>query len=462
MASTVFERIRPSQDVVRSALAPSTLKPFWLDDVVRPDYPPLEGDATVDLLIIGGGYTGLWTAIQAKERNPERTVMILEGQQVGWAASGRNGGFCEASLTHGDENGMNRWPEEMAELRRLGLKNLDEIEDTVLRYGIDANFERSGTLAVAVEDYQLEWLEGEHVLDTKATRKLVNSPTFLGSMVDRRGSAIVHPAKLVVELARVATELGVTIHERTPVSKLVDGPAVLTSRGTVTAAKVVLATNAFPALLKRNKLMTVPVYDYSLVTEPLTEQQLASIGWDGHQGISDMGYQFHYYRLTPDNRILFGGWDAIYHTGGKIKEEYEDRTESYEKLASHFFTTFPQLAGVKFTHRWGGVIDSCSRFTAFFGTARDNSVAYAAGFTGLGVGASRFAGAVMLDMLDGLDTERTRLRMVKEKPLPFPPEPFASIGVNLARWSMNKADHNNGKPNFFLRLMDKLGMGFDS
>jgi glycine/D-amino acid oxidase-like deaminating enzyme len=206
----------------------------------------------------------------------------------------------------------------------------------------------------------------------------------------------------------------------------------------------------------------VPVYDYSLVTEPLTAAQMKSIGWKGREGIADMGNQFHYYRLTPDNRILFGGYDAIYHVGGKIKESYEDRTESYEKLAGHFFTTFPQLEGLKFTHRWGGVIDSCSRFCAFFGVARGGDVAYATGFTGLGVGASRFAAAVMLDLLTGEETERTRLKMVKDRPLPFPPEPIAAIGVNMVRWSMDRADHNDGKRNLLLKTLDKLGMGFDS
>jgi glycine/D-amino acid oxidase-like deaminating enzyme len=208
--------------------------------------------------------------------------------------------------------------------------------------------------------------------------------------------------------------------------------------------------------------MTVPVYDYSLVTEPLTDAQMESIGWKGREGIADMGNQFHYYRLTPDNRILFGGYDAIYHAGGRIKESYEDRPASYEKLAGHFFTTFPQLIGLKFTHRWGGVIDSCSRYCAFFGVARGGDVAYAAGFTGLGVGASRFAAAVMLDLLAGEETERTRLQMVRDRPLPFPPEPIAMIGVNMVRWSMNRADHNDGQRNLLLKTLDKLGMGFDS
>jgi glycine/D-amino acid oxidase-like deaminating enzyme len=218
----------------------------------------------------------------------------------------------------------------------------------------------------------------------------------------------------------------------------------------------------FPSLLKRNRLMTVPVYDYVLMTEPLSAEHLASIGWTNRQGLADSANQFHYYRLTADDRILFGGYDAIYHFGGKVRPEYEDRRESHRRLASHFFTTFPQLAGLRFTHRWAGAIDSSSRFCAFFGTARGGRVAYATGFTGLGVGAARFAADVMLDTLSGEETERTRLRMVREKPIPFPPEPAAAIGINLVRAAMDRADHHEGRRNLFLKTLDALGMGFDS
>lgn len=462
MGTTVYERQPTDREVIVASLENTKLKPFWLDDVTPVERPALTGDIEADLVIVGAGYTGLWTAVQAKERDPERSVVIVEAHTVGWAASGRNGGFCEPSLTHGYENGNSRWPDEMETLERLGSQNIDEIEQTVKRYNMDVNFERNGSLTVAVEPHQVAELEGEGVMDADAIQAIVKSPTYLAAQSDGGDTALVHPAKLAYELARVATELGVTIYENSPVLGIGDGPVVRTAAGKVKASKVALATNAFPSLLRRNALMTVPVYDYSLVTEPLTAAQMESIGWKGREGIADMGNQFHYYRLTPDNRILFGGYDAIYHAGGRIKESYEDRPASYERLAGHFFTTFPQLEELRFTHRWGGVIDSSSRFCALFGVARDGAVAYALGFTGLGVGASRFAAAVMLDLLAGEKTERTRLQMVKDRPLPFPPEPIAAIGVNIVRWSMNRADHNGGKRNVLLKALDKLGMGFDS
>jgi len=467
MGTTVFERRRPAASVVDHALQSTSFAVFWLDDVQRTEFPRLAGDVAADLAIVGGGYAGLWTAIRAKERQPDRRVVLLEASRVAWAASGRNGGFCEASLTHGHENGVNRWPEEIDRLEELGSENLDGIAETVRRYGIDADFERTGQLAVAVEPHQVEWLrEEEGFLDQDAVRAEVHSDTYLAGAWDRDGCALVHPAKLGLELARVATDLGVEIYEHSRVRNVDgdgSGPIVLqTDGGRVTADAVALGTNVFPSLLTRNRLMTVPVYDYVLMTEPLTASQLADIGWSNRQGLADSANQFHYYRLSADNRILFGGYDAIYHFGGKVRPEYEDRMQSHRRLAEHFFTTFPQLEGVRFTHRWAGAIDSSSRFCAFFGTARRGRVAYATGFTGLGVGAARFAADVMLDKLSGVSTERTELRMVRERPIPFPPEPAAAIGINLVRAAMNQADHNEGRRNLFLKALDAVGMGFDS
>ncbi|MDN4483032.1 NAD(P)/FAD-dependent oxidoreductase [Demequina lignilytica] len=463
MGTTVFERDRPSADAVRAMLAPSRLAPFWTDDAPGPERPALAGSHRADLVVVGGGYSGLWTAVMAKERDPGLDVVILEARRVGWAASGRNGGFCEASLTHGRENGESRWPEEIDRLDRLGLENLDQIEATVARYGMDVDWQRTGALAVAVEPHQVDWLrDDEGFLDADATRALVDSPTYLAGSLSPDDTALVHPAKLARELARVAEELGVRIFERSPVTALEDGPAVRTAGGVVAARKVALATNVFPSLLKRNRLMTVPVFDYSLMTEPLTAAQLGAIGWEGRQGVADLGNQFHYYRLTADDRLLFGGYDAIYHAGGRLKAAYQDRPESYERLASHLLTTFPQLEGIEATHRWAGAIDTSTRFCAFFGSARGGDVAYSVGFTGLGVGATRFGANVMLDLLAGEDTERTRLRMVRERPLPFPPEPLASIGINATRWSLDRADHHEGRRNLLLRTLDRLGLGFDS
>ncbi|MGF2949972.1 NAD(P)/FAD-dependent oxidoreductase [Microbacterium alcoholitolerans] len=465
MGTTVFERFPPADALIDDALRDTRHATFWLDDIDRPSYPPLRGQVRTDLVIVGGGYAGLWTAVRAKERDPQRRVVLLEAARVGWAASGRNGGFCEASLTHGYENGMNRWPDEMDQLERVGLANLDGIEAAVEKYGMDIDWERTGQLAVATEPHQIEWMHGDGFLDQDAVRAEVHSPTYLAGNWDRRGCAMIQPAKLAVELARVATELGVEIHEHSRVTGL-SGKGVQTvtvdGGGVVTADHVALATNVFPSLLKRNRFMTVPVYDYVLMTEPLSAEQRASIGWKSRQGLSDSANQFHYYRMSADDRILFGGYDAVYHFGGKVRAEYEERPESYRRLASHFFTTFPQLEGLKFTHRWAGAIDSSSRFCAFFGLARGGRVTYATGFTGLGVGATRFAADVMLDKLAGAETERTQLEMVRTKPIPFPPEPAAAVGVNLVRASMDRADHNEGRRNLLLKTLDAIGMGFDS
>ncbi len=466
MVQTVFERLAPARSVVLDSLAGSVNRPFWLDDVgPRQRFAPLAGDASADLAIVGGGFLGLWSAILAKERDPSRRVTLLEGDTVGWAASGRNGGFCEASLTHGEDNGQRRWAEEFEQLEALGQRNLDEIADAVQRYGIACDFERSGVMAVAVEPYQDAALRGAGYLDTQQVRTEVASPTFLAGQWDRHGTAMLHPGKLVTGLARVAHELGVRIHEQSRVTGLnasKTGVRLTTANGSVTAARVVLATNAFPSLLRRYRSHTIPVYDYVLMTAPLSATQLAAVGWKNRQGLADMGNQFHYYRITRDNRILFGGYDAIYNFAGRVDAKHDDRPESFERLASHFFTTFPQLEGLRFTHRWGGAIDTCSRFCAFFADAHQGRVVYAAGFTGLGVGATRFAANVLLDKADGLDTERTRLRMVREKPMAFPPEPLTFATVQATRWSLNRADHRHGRRNLFLRTMDALGLGFDS
>ena len=166
--------------------------------------------------------------------------------------------------------------------------------------------------------------------------------------------------------------------------------------------------------------------------------------------------------MTKDNEILWGGYDAIYNFRGKVRQEYETDAETYAHLAEAFLETFPQLKGIKFTHGWGGAIDTCSRFSPFWGTAHKGRVAYVLGYTGLGVASTRFGAQVMLDLLDKVDNERTRLHMVRKKPMPFPPEPFRFIFIRLTQWSINKADENNGKRNLWLKLLDSLGLGFDS
>ena len=451
---------------------------YWLDeDPLEPlPHPTLIGDVTTDLCIVGAGYTGLWTALLAKEANPEREVIIVEQRETGAGASGRNGGFCSYSLTHGFINGYRRFKDEMSIIERLGRENLDAIEATITKYGIECDFEWNGELRVAVEDWQMEGLEEEaelrnsfgdnvELLRQEEIQARIKSPIYKGALFDPDGTALVDPARLVWGLERACISLGVKIFENSHVESLErtnNGMIVHTPYGSVYANKVALATNIFKSLLKRAQKYVVPVYDFQLVTEPLTDEQMKSIGWSDREGLSDAGNQFHYYRLTKDNEILWGGYDAIYNFRGKVRQEYETDAETYAHLAQAFLETFPQLKGIKFTHGWGGAIDTCSRFSPFWGQAHRGRVAYVLGYTGLGVASTRFGAQVMLDILDGVDNERTRLRMVRKKPMPFPPEPFRFIFIRLTQWSINQADKNQGKRNLWLRLLDSLGLGFDS
>ena len=300
-------------------------------------------------------------------------------------------------------------------------------------------------------------------LDGEELREEIESPIYLGGFWDRDGCAMVDPARLAWGLRRACLEAGVRIAEGTPVLDLErDGKRVRlrTPAASVSAARVALGTNAFPPLLKRLRLSIVPVYDYALMTEPLDARRRAAIGWPRRQGLADAGNQFHYYRLTRDDRILWGGYDAVYYYGSRIDAALDSRPEIFEKLAGHFFTTFPQLEGVRFTHAWGGVIDTCSRFCVFFGKALGGKVTYALGYTGMGVAESRFGAATMLELLDG-GGPTTGLRFVRSRPTPFPPEPARFAAIEGTRRALARADAT-GERGAWLRLLDRFGLGFDS
>lgn len=462
--------LRHDRALVRRALQGAARRPFWLDDPARPaPRPALAGDATADLVVVGGGYCGLWTALIAKERDPDRDVVLLEAKRIGWAASGRNGGFVEASLTHGPENGKLHFEKELGTLDRLGQANFDALVATVDRYGIDAELELQPTLTVATEPHQVRELRaaGGDVIEGEALAAYGRSPLFRAGRLDRRGNAFVHPAKLAWGLARAAEALGVRIHENTPVAALgrdeqTGGRLVRTSGGTVRARSVALATNGFPSLLKRLRLFTVPVYDYVLMTEPLTGTQLDDIGWTGRHGITDSGREFHYSRKTADDRILFGGYDAVYHRGRRIRSVQDQRDETFDRLADHLYSTFPQLEGVPFSHRWGGMIDMSTQLVAFHGATRDRTVAYSAGYTGLGVAATRFGAETMLDLLSGEETERTRLSMARRLPIPIPPEPLAYPLIQTMRRAVARSDAHGGEDGLLLKAAALFGVGFDS
>jgi glycine/D-amino acid oxidase-like deaminating enzyme len=428
-------------------------------------------------VIVGAGFLGLWSAILIKERFPEWEVAVVDGGRVGFGASGRNGGFVDASLTHGLENGLGRWPEDIEELERLGGDNLTALAEFIERHSIECDFERSGSLDIATERWQLDGLEeyaqtarryghDASVLDHNGVQELVRSPLYQGGLWTTNRTALVNPARLAWGLARVAIELGVTIHEGTVVTGVSDVGGMVevntAQSGSLRAAKVILATNAFPPLLPGLASFIVPVYDYVLMTEPLSLSQLEEIGWRGRQGLSDLGNLFHYYRLTSDNRILWGGYDAIYHYGSRVSTAYRLRSKTHLMLARHFFETFPMLEGIRFSHAWGGAIDTSTRFSMFFGSRHQGKVHYALGFTGLGVGATRFAAQVLCARMEPKGSPFDHLGLVRTKPMPFPPEPLRSFAVAATRRSLMRADAHGGRRNLWLRTLDRFGVGFDS
>jgi glycine/D-amino acid oxidase-like deaminating enzyme len=449
---------------------------FWLD---RPERPQparsLAAEERADLAIVGGGFTGLWAALLAKEADAQRDVVLIEADAVAEGATGRNGGFIDASLTHGIANGLQHFPREIETLERLGRENYDDLLATLGRYAIDADYEGNGTLIVAnvpyLEPMLREWAHelqrfDRHVqwLDRDALRSELESPTYHGGYWRRAGSGLVDPARLAWGLRSAAMRLGVRVYEHTPLTALRPLGAemeISTPTGRIKAQQVVMATNAFRSPMRRMRRAVIPIWDYALVTEPLSPEQRARIGWANRQGVCDGGNRFHYYRLTSDDRILWGGYDAIYHFASGLRREHQQRAESHARLARQFFETFPQLEGIRFTHRWGGPIAGTTRFCLSAGSGFGGRVAWAIGYTGQGVGASRFGARAALEQLAG-EGETLGLDLVRRAPIRWPPEPLRWLGVRLTQRALARADQCDGRRGPWLRLLDRLGLGFDS
>ena len=337
------------------------------------------------------------------------------------------------------------------------------------RLGLNVDWERTGMLTVATEPHQVEWLaegadDGDgRFLDQAAVRAEVNSPTYQAGLFAADTCAIVHPARLVFELARACTEAGVQIFEHTAAlaGRRRNGVRVSTGAVIVTDARLCWPPTSFPACSSATgctpSRCTTTCWPPSHSRRP---SWTASAGVAA--GIGDSANQFHYYRLSADNRIVWGGYDAVYHFGRRVDPMYEDRPETYRRLAAHFFITFPQLDDVRFSHRWAGAIDTNTRFCAHWGLAGRGRIAYVNGFTGLGVGAARFAADVCLDLLDGQSHRADRAGDGQPQTVAVPARTGGQLGIQATRWSLDRADHTAGKRNVFLRTLDRLGLGFDS
>jgi len=418
----------------------------------------------------------LWAALLAAEEAPSRDIVLLEAGRIAEGASGRNGGFVDASITHGLENGFLHFPDDMQPLVELGRRNFSEMLAAFESHDISADYESSGKLEVATGPTWVEALR-EHLeilerfgeeaawLDREAAQAQVASPTYHAAVWNKSGGGVLDPARLCWGLRAALLRLGVRVFEGTPVESLGRSGASIELRtpgGRLRAPKVVLATNAFRSPLRRMRRAVIPVWDYVLMSEPISAAQREALGWKNRQGVADSANQFHYYRRTIDDRILWGGYDAVYHYASGLRPAHEQRPETFSLLARHFFETFPQLEGLRFSHRWGGPIGTTTRFCMDTGSAFDGRVAWSVGYTGLGVAASRFGARVALDRLDRPQSDYFRLKLLRRRAIPWPPEPLRYLAVQLTRSALARADRQGGKRGPWLRLLDRLGLGFDS
>ena len=450
---------------------------YWLAtrEPVAPS--PLERDARTDIAIIGGGLTGLWTALFIKELSPETDVAIVEAQSVGYGASGRNAGMLSETIDHTHALAIQHFGLDQArQLALLGQRNVDEMVRWLAQKKIDCDLELAGRLMVALTEGQLAdcanavatalslGVTNHQLLNGGEIRAQLDSPLYLGG-VRIAGGGILNPVKLVEGLRREAERLGVRVFELTNVQSITkdnNGVVVNAARCTLHAARCVLATNAyshhlFPQLLHR----FIPLYDYILVSDPAPAGQLATIGWTGRQGVADGRTFFNYYRLTRDNRILWGTSEATYYRGNSVGPAHDHSPEHYHNLETSFHYHFPQFGPIPFSYAWGGPIASTTRMTPFFGSFESGRILYGLGYTGHGLGSTRLAGKILAHLALERPSELTRLPLVTHRPIPYPPEPFRYGAVQAVTRALRRVDRGES-PNLLLSLLNRFGIGFSS
>ena len=463
------------------ALKDAIARPLWHDPDIMPEpLAALSSDEKCELLIVGGGFTGLWAAIQAKERKPDADIILIEQTFIGDGASGRCGGFLSTTLAHGQTNTDIRFADEAELLAELGTRNMKELLETLERYNIDARYEKTGELFVALSptsakviqaEYQHAKAEGEDVVwfDQDAIKEQVNSPLVYAGVWERGGQdGVVDPGRLCWGLKDVlVNQLGVRVFEGTrllgvePVGKTAMRASC--EGGVIVSDKVLMATNGFTSTIGKIRRSVIPVWDYQIATEPLSDEQLDRIAWGkkSRHAIVDAVNMFHYFRLTKDNRITWGGGGAVrYYFNNGIDKKLMDAPDRYEQLAREFLAMFPQLHDVKFSHKWGGIIATSTRFCMVPGVMHDGRLAWSVGYTGHGVGASRFGARIGIELLGYAPTDVIKMKFVTKKALPWAPEPFRWVGVTLTQRALKKADRNDGKRGLWLKLLDRLGLGF--
>ncbi len=419
----------------------------------RQPAPPLASDMTCDVAVIGGGYTGLSAAYHLKAADPGLDVAILEAETTGFGASGRNAGFvmtlfgASVSLMktlHGKER--------VRAAHHFMTDAVAALESTIETHGIACDYERSGFLKVAtapayvsrIQDeialFQSLGIEGFEWLDRGTLRTRVRSPGFLGACLEP-GCGLINPVKWVDGLRRLALASGARLFEGTPVRETrreAGRYRVVTGNGTVTADRIVYATNGYTHLLPGMRSKQLPAFAYIVVTDPLTAAQHATIGWAGREGIEDGCNFMHFYRLTPDGRLLAGGGPGLVPFAGNMDNDASPKAWSH--LERFIGETFPSLRGIGIAYRWGGAFSMTSDSTPQVGTLDGGGAAYAIGCTGHGVALTHMNGRIIRDLVLGKKTELTDLWFVNRRSFPIPPEPIRSIAARTVVAAMTLDD----------------------
>jgi glycine/D-amino acid oxidase-like deaminating enzyme len=441
--------------------------------------PPLVGEVRADVVVLGGGYTGLWTAWFLKQRDPGIDVVIVERELCGSGPSGRNGGFCYGfwedlpNLTRrfGDVEGVR--------VAEVAQRSVDEIEAWCVAHDVDAWFTRGGHLTVAASSAQdgawrelvdeaerLGVADGRfQVLTPAEVRARCDSPAFRGGLF-QPPNAILQPARLALGLRRELLGAGVRIFEGSPISRYgtsASGVEVRTARGSVTADKGVLALGAWLAGAKSFHRSIVPRGSYIVVTEPVPGA-LEEIGWTGGEGLSDWRTALRYFRPTRDGRIAFGAASAATGIGVGLGPRMRYDPRSIASLVEGLRRFFPSLRDVRFEAGWGGPIDITGAHLPSFGTLSGGAMHYGVGYTGGGVGPTHLGGKILSAMVLGVEDEHTALPLVGMEPMRFPPEPLLSVGATVTQHAIVRKDDAEDRERradpitwFVARLPRRLG-----
>ena len=450
---------------------------FWLARRAPRAHTPLDGTHRADIAVVGAGLTGLWTALFLTELDPALEVAVVEQGLAAHGASGRNAGMLSETVDHGHGLAIEHFGEaEARRLAHLGETNVAELTAFLEDRGIRCDYEPTGRLMVALTPAHVEegrrtvetaerlGLRSFRLLDQAAVQAEVRSPLYLGG-VGVTGGGILDPVQLVDGLRAEAVRRGVRVYERSPVARVEPagaGTRVRTAGGEVLARRAVLATSAYthhllPAVTRR----FIPLYDYILVSDPLTPAQREAIGWRRRQGITDGRTFFNYYRLTADDRILWGTSEAAYYPRNRVDPSCDHSPAHYAALRESFRRHFPALAGLEWPYAWGGPICSTTRMTPYFGRALGGRLCYGLGYTGHGLGTTRLAGRILAHMALDRPSELLDLSLVRTKPFPYPPEPVRSWSVAAVTRALRRVDAGE-RPGLMLRVLERLGIGFSS